>query len=95
VQPGRSVPLEVLLRNRTSGQLRGEAQLLSPYGSWGQSGPWTTGFTVAAGAEQTLTFDVTAPPTARPGQHWWAIVKVMAFGRLHYTEPAEVTIGLA
>jgi alpha-mannosidase len=95
VQPGRGAPVEVVLRNRTAGALRGEAQLLSPYGSWRQAGPWTRGFTLAAGAEETLRFDVTAPPTARAGERWWAIVKVMAGGRLHYTEPAEVTIGLA
>ena len=30
--------------------------------------------------------------TARPGEQWWAIVKVMYFGRLQYSEPVEVTI---
>ena len=95
VRPGCSAPIEVLVRNRTGGPLRGEAQLLSPYGSWHQAGPWTAGFALAAGAERTLRFAVTAPVTARPGEQWWAIVKVMAFGRLHYTEPAEVTIELA
>jgi len=95
VHPGRRAELEVVLRNRTAGPLRGEAQLLSPYGSWRQAGPWTRGFALAAAGEQALTFDVTAPPTARPGERWWAIVKVMAAGRLHYTEPAEITIGLA
>ena len=95
VRPGGSAAVEVLVRNRTAGALRGEAQLLSPYGSWRQAGPWTTGFALDAGAEQTLRFNVTAPATARPGERWWAIVKVMAFGRLHYAEAAEVTIGLA
>jgi len=35
---------------------------------------------------------VTAPAAARPGQHWWALVKVMYFGRVRYSEPAAVTI---
>jgi hypothetical protein len=65
---------------------------MSPFGSWRQTSPWTTGFALAAGAERTLRFDVRIPATARVGEQWWAIVKVMYFGRLLYSEPAEVTI---
>jgi hypothetical protein len=39
-----------------------------------------------------MSFTVSAPATARPGQHWWALVKVMYFGRLRYSEPAVVRI---
>jgi hypothetical protein len=39
-----------------------------------------------------MAFTVTAPATARPGQHWWALVKVMYFGRVRYSEPAAVTV---
>ena len=46
---------------------------------------------LAVGAEDTLRFDVVAPATARPGEQWWAIVKVMYFGRVLYSEPVEVT----
>jgi hypothetical protein len=35
---------------------------------------------------------VTVPATARPGQHWWGLVKVMFFGRVRYSEPAAVTV---
>jgi len=35
---------------------------------------------------------VRVPGTARPGEQWWAIVKVMYFGRLQYSEPVEITI---
>jgi hypothetical protein len=93
VRTGETGVIEVLLANRCDSAIRGEAQLLSPYGSWQQAGPWTDGFTVPAGASATLRFQVTAAATARPGERWWAIVKVMYFGRLKYTEPAEVTIG--
>jgi alpha-mannosidase len=92
LRPGQTGPIEVRLDNRCSSAVRGEAQLMSPYGSWHQAGPWTSGFEVAAGASTVLTFAVTAAPTARPGEQWWAIVKVMYFGRLRYSEPVEVTI---
>jgi hypothetical protein len=92
IRPGGTASLEVLIRNRSQSDIRGEAQLISPFGSWRQTSPWTTGFAVATGAEQTLRFEVAIPASARPGEQWWAIVKVMYFGRLQYTEPAEITV---
>jgi len=92
IAPGGSGYLEVALRNRADSAIHGEAQLISPFGSWRQTGPWTTSFELETGGEQTLTFTVGMPATARPGERWWAIVKLMYFGRLHYTEPAEVTV---
>jgi alpha-mannosidase len=92
LRAGQAGRIEVRLDSHCSSAIRGEAQLLSPYGSWQQAGPWTSGFSVAAGASTVLQFDVTAAATARTGEHWWAIVKVMYFGRLRYTEPVEVTI---
>jgi alpha-mannosidase len=90
--PGGSGRIAVTLRNATRSPLRGEAQLVSPFGSWAETAPWTRGFT--AGPEQTVTLDftVTVPAAARPGQHWWALVKVMYFGRVRYSEPAAVMI---
>jgi alpha-mannosidase len=92
LRPGGTGAVEVALRNRTDSAIRGEAQLISPHGSWRRVGPWATGFALAAGAERTLRFDVSASGTARPGEQWWAIVKVMYFGRVLYSEPVEVTI---
>jgi len=90
--PGGSGCLEVAVRNRADSAIHGEAQLISPFGSWRQAGPWTSSFELEAGDERTLTFTVDIPATARPGERWWAIVKLMYFGRLQYTEPAEVTV---
>ncbi len=90
--PGGTGAVEAVLRNHTGSAIRGEAQLISPHGSWRSVGPWATGFALPAGGAQTLRFDVSAPATARSGEQWWAIVKVMYFGRLLYSEPAEVTI---
>jgi alpha-mannosidase len=92
LQPGGTGAVEAVLRNRTGSAIRGEAQLISPHGSWRRVGPWATGFALPAGAERTLRFDISAPATARSGEQWWAIVKVMYFGRLLYSEPVEVTI---
>ena len=41
--------------------VRGEAQLVSPFGSWAQTGPWTRGFAAAPGQDLDLRFAVTAP----------------------------------
>jgi alpha-mannosidase len=90
--PGERGEISVRLGNTTASQIRGEAQLISPFGSWAGALPWTQGFTVAAGADVIIGATVSAEPTARPGQHWWALVKVMYFGRVRYSEPASVTV---
>jgi hypothetical protein len=92
IRPGGAGAVEVLISNRTDTAVRGEAQLISPYGSWAQTRPWTTGFALAAGAEQTLRFDISIPAAERSGAQWWAIVKAMYFGRVQYSEPVEVTV---
>ena len=92
LRPGQAGAIDVLVRNCAASGLRGEAQLVSPFGSWLQARPWTTQFSAPAGASATLRFDVTMPVTARPGEQWWALVKLMYFGRLRHTEPVEVTV---
>ena len=92
---GGTAGITVRLRNTTMSQIRGEAQLVSPFGSWAGAGPWTQGFSAGPGGIVTLSYPVTAPATARPGEHWWALVKVMYFGRARYSEPASVTITAA
>jgi alpha-mannosidase len=90
--PGGRGEIAVRLGNATASPIRGEAQLVSPFGSWAQARPWTQGFTVEPGHDVTLSTVVTAAATARPGENWWALVKVMYFGRIRYTEPASVTV---
>ena len=91
LRPGGRGELAVRLGNATAAPVRGEAQLVSPFGSWAETRPWTRGFT-AGPAEATLAFGVTVPATARPGQHWWALVKVMYFGRARYSDPAAISV---
>jgi hypothetical protein len=90
--PGGSGEIAVRLANRTAAGLRGEAQLVSPFGSWDQARPWTRGFAIGPGQDATLRYQVTAAATARPGEAWWALVKVMYFGRIRYTESIACSI---
>jgi hypothetical protein len=92
LRPGERGEIAVRLGNTTAAQIRGEAQLVSPFGSWAEARPWTQGFAAEPGGELTLGVTVTVPPTARPGQHWWALVKVMYFGRVRYSESASVMV---
>jgi len=78
--------------NFTTAVSYGEAQLISPYGSWEAVHPWTRGFSVSPGKEVTLRYHVQVPTTTRRGTHWWTMVKLMYFGRLHYTSSVPVLI---
>jgi len=92
LRPGGRGEVAVRLANRTAAELRGEAQLVSPFGSWGVTRPWTRGFAVGPGEEVTLRYCVTAAASARHGQAWWVLVKVMYFGRLRYTEAVACSV---
>ncbi|HEX5290600.1 MAG TPA: hypothetical protein VFX25_17190, partial [Streptosporangiaceae bacterium] len=90
--PGDAGAFEVTLDSRAASGIRGEVQLISPAGSWEFVPEWTAGFAVAAGESVTVRFPVTAPADARPGQRWWVLAKVMYFGRVRYSEAAEVAV---
>jgi hypothetical protein len=90
--PGSDGELQVRVTSGLASELHGEAQLVSPFGSWEMLGPWTQGFSVAPGASTVLRFAVHVPVTARNSQSW-ALVKVMYYGRVRYTEAIPVVIG--
>jgi hypothetical protein len=90
--PGARGELQVRLTNRLASELHGEAQLVSPFGTWQMLGPWTRGFGAAPQDSVTLRFTVSVPETERPGSQWWALVKVMYFGRVRYTEAVPVVV---
>jgi len=92
IRPGTAGELAVRLANRAASEVRGEAQLISPYGSWQAVHPWTRGFSVSPGKEVTLRYHVQVPTTTRRGTHWWTMVKLMYFGRLRYTSSVPVFI---
>lgn len=92
IAPGGCATLAVRLVNRTASVIRGESQLMSPWGTWHEARPWTQGFTAGPGETVRLGYTVALPAGARPGSHWWALAKVMYFGRVRYTEPVEIRI---
>ncbi len=90
--PGQQGELAARISNRVASQLRGEAQLVSPFGSWTALGPWTLGFAAEPGTPVTLRYPVSMPAGARPGAQWWAVIKVMYFGRVRYSQAVPVTV---
>jgi alpha-mannosidase len=92
ISPGGHAEIAVSLANHTASELRGEAQLISSHGSWQATGPWTMGFAAAPGEAAAMSFSVDMPGDARPGQRWWALVKVMYFGRLLYSKPVWISV---
>jgi alpha-mannosidase len=90
--PGDQGELLVLVTSGLASELHGEAQLVSPFGSWEMLGPWTQGFSVEPGASTVLRFGVHVPAAARSPMRSWALVKVMYYGRVRYTEAIPVVI---
>ena len=90
---GRAGELSVQVTNGTAAPVRGECQLISPLGTWQLLGPWTRGFAAEPGELVTLCYSVRLPASARPGSHWWALAKVMYFGRIAYSECARIEVG--
>ena len=91
VRAGQAGEVRVALRNRALSEIRGEAQILSPHETWPAISPWTQGFAVRPGEERIVTFAV-EPPYDSGGGTYWALVKVMYFGRLLYTESIPVEL---
>ncbi len=64
--PGSSGTIDLLVANRTSSELRGEAQLVSPIETWPYVGPWTQGFVVPAGGRAEVPFSISVRQTPSP-----------------------------
>jgi alpha-mannosidase len=95
LEPGGSAELAVSLTNLVRSEVRGEVTLISPFGTWDGDvslGPRTQSFRVAAGESTTARITLRAAATARPGAQWWALVRVAAHGRLHYTRAVELRV---
>src|SRR5262249_60466468 len=56
VAPGQRAALTVRLDNRTASVIRGESQLMSPFGTWDQVGAWTRGLTDGPGQAITVNY---------------------------------------
>ncbi|WP_329569513.1 NEW3 domain-containing protein [Kitasatospora sp. NBC_01266] len=91
VAPGGRGLLQVVLTNRTRGELRGELQVVSPWGSWTALDAPVRGFTLAPGERRTVGFEIAPPPDTDPGAYW-AVAKVMWFGRCQYAPTVELVV---
>jgi hypothetical protein len=89
---GGTGELSVRVASHLASQLRGEAQLISPFGTWSATGPWTQAVEAEPGGETTLGFTVSVPATAQPGWQSWLLVKLMYFGRVRYSEAVPLTV---
>ncbi|MFI6502488.1 glycosyl hydrolase-related protein [Nonomuraea typhae] len=92
LRPGERGELVLRLAASADARVRGEVQLLSPFGAWELIPDWTRVFTVMPGEHAELRFTVTAPRDARPGSHWWVLAKIGWFGRLAYTPAVPMKI---
>jgi hypothetical protein len=90
-------PHAVRLTNHARSGIRGEVQLISPYGTWGGPGddlavtPRTQGFAVGPGETAELPYAVRSDGNAASGGRWWVLAKVSAFGTVQYTEALPLT----
>ncbi|MET7401334.1 glycoside hydrolase [Dactylosporangium sp. NPDC005572] len=91
LRPGARGTLRVWLTNPAAHAVHGELQVISPWGTWDLLHPATQGFAVAAGDRAGFEVTVTVPDGAGPG-HWWALAKVMWFGRIAYSAPARIVV---
>ncbi|GLY04553.1 MULTISPECIES: glycoside hydrolase family 38 C-terminal domain-containing protein [Actinoplanes] len=93
--PGGTGRLTLTLRNPAAGPVRGDAQLVSPYGTWSGEAtitPWIRGWELPAGGTRTLTFDVVLSGDARPGADYWALVRVVGMGEVGYTPGVHLRV---
>ncbi|MFJ4186867.1 NEW3 domain-containing protein [Kitasatospora sp. NPDC089509] len=91
VAPGGRTALGLTLTNRTRGEIRGELQLVSPWGTWEAFADPVRGFAVPAGGTTTVEFAVAVPEFSEPGSSW-ALAKVMWFGRCQYAPTVALVV---
>ncbi|WP_242454483.1 NEW3 domain-containing protein [Bailinhaonella thermotolerans] len=91
VEPGGRAVLGLTLENRTRGEIRGELQVVSPWGTWEMIADPVRGFALPAGAARAVEFEVRVPRDTDPGSYW-ALAKVMWFGRCQYAPVVELVV---
>ncbi|HJY61352.1 MAG TPA: glycoside hydrolase family 38 C-terminal domain-containing protein, partial [Streptosporangiaceae bacterium] len=90
--PGSRDEVRVGVSTQLASEVHGEAQLVSPFGTWDLVSPPAQGFSVTAREPAVLRYQVIVPATARPGTRSWALAKVMYFGRVRYSQAIPINI---
>ncbi len=90
--PGSRDEVQVSVSTQLASEMHGEAQLVSPFGTWDLFSPPSQGFSATTREPAVLRFAVTVPATARPGTRAWGLVKVMYFGRVRYSQAIPIKI---
>ncbi|WP_018349046.1 NEW3 domain-containing protein [Longispora albida] len=91
IRPGTTKRIGLMLANTTGSEIRGEIELVSPWGTWEWLPEPIRGFTVPADQSTVVTFDVSVPEDAMPGEYW-AMAKVMWFGRCQYAPTIRLEV---
>jgi hypothetical protein len=90
--PGGQGELLIGVTSQLASEVHGEAELVSPFGTWDMLSPLAQGFSARPQEATVLRFGITVPVTARPGARWWALVKVMYFGRVRYSQAIPINV---
>jgi hypothetical protein len=85
LKPGERGRLRVRVASHLASELRGEAQLISPYGTWEAASPWIRPVAVPPNGAAETGFDIAVPGDAPAGWEAWLLVKLMYFGRVRYS----------
>lgn len=91
VAAGGSAALSVTLGTDAHADLAVQADLVSPWGTWGWTGPGAAGAVLPAGGRVEICFEVAPPGWAERGR-WWALVRVGAAGQVIYSRAVSVTV---
>jgi alpha-mannosidase len=90
--PGSRDEVRVSVSTQLASEVHGEAQLVSPFGTWDLVSPPAQGFSVTAREPAVLRYQVIVPATARPGTRSWVLAKLMYFGRVRYSRAIPINI---
>jgi alpha-mannosidase len=99
MKPGEAKSFTVTYDNPFDQVIEGEAVLASPIYTWNEGGaysllaitPSARYFTAKPSGRASVTFGITVPPDAQPGNHVVA-VKLIFKGNVVYTDPMRITI---
>ena len=91
VTPGSSSEVVATLHSTAGFDLHGEAQVISPWGTWALIKVQSQGFAVPAGGSTELTIPLVVPVDAPAGE-WWLLVKAMYFGQVSYSATVPLLV---